>query len=213
MEKKWRFPLSIDKKIILSSLYRQEIAREVGLPFAQLKLSRQDILTLIDSGLVRHSGKGEDDGFVLTDAGRKQIVVVMAGGAFDILHPGHVETLEKAKKLGDVLVVSVARDKTYERNKGKKPLHSEQQRRQLVGSLRFVDLAILGSETNIFETLNLVKPDIVALGYDQSHSEEKIREEMEKRGLRANVVRLDSSVPNIKSSAIIGQIRNIDQET
>src|SRR6202035_2286777 len=93
----------------------------------------------------------------LTLQGRKEIVAVMTGGAFDILHPGHIETLEQARALGDALIVSVARDSTYERNKNRKPHHQELQRRKLVAAVRAVDASVLGSEVDIFETVVLLK--------------------------------------------------------
>jgi cytidyltransferase-like protein len=141
----------------------------------------------------------------LTEEGRRRIVVVMAGGSFDIIHPGHIETLEQARSLGDVLVVSVARDATFERNKKRKPNHVETLRRDLVASLRMVDCAVLGSESDIFETVELLKPDIIALGYDQFHDEGKIMEEAKRRGLIIKVVRLKSSNPDIKTTAIINR--------
>ena len=146
----------------------------------------------------------DSDGHVkVTNKGRKQFKVVMAGGAFDIIHPGHIETLEKAKALGDILVVSVARNATIERSKGRKPVHDEKLRRKLVESIKPVDIAVLGSENDIFETVDLLRPDIIALGYDQTHSEEKMQLEVRKRGFDISVVRLDSSVPGIKTSKIM----------
>jgi cytidyltransferase-like protein len=123
----------------------------------------------------------------------------MTGGVFDIIHPGHIYTLKKAKSLGDFLVVSIARDKTVERLKGKKPINHENLRRSLVEELRAVDVAILGSEKDMFETIERVKPDIIALGYDQVHDEKHLIEEGEKRGLSYEVIRLDSPYPNLKS--------------
>lgn len=133
------------------------------------------------------------------------ITVVMTGGAFDIIHPGHVETLQQAKALGDVLVVSVARDLTFERNKKRKPEHDEGLRKLLVSSLKAVDLALLGSQSDIFQTVEIIKPDIIALGYDQAHDEEMISRESEKRGLSVRVVRLKSTNPDIKTTAIINR--------
>jgi FAD synthetase len=141
----------------------------------------------------------------LTRKGRQLITVVMTGGSFDIIHPGHVDTLDQAKSLGDVLVVSVARDSTFERNKKRKPEHSEALRRKLVSSLRAVDLAVLGSETDILETVEILKPDVIALGYDQFHDEEKLTQEMEKRGLDVKVVRLKSTNPEIKTTSILNR--------
>ncbi|MHB8700969.1 MAG: adenylyltransferase/cytidyltransferase family protein [Nitrososphaerales archaeon] len=138
----------------------------------------------------------------LTPAGRKEITVVMTGGSFDIIHPGHLETLQKARALGDFLVVSVARDSTFLSNKKRDPLHGEKLRRQLVEALRPVDAAILGSQVDIYEMVKLLEPDVIALGYDQSHNEAGIKEELRSRGLTARVIRLDSSMPEIKSSKI-----------
>ncbi len=145
----------------------------------------------------------------LTSNGRKAIVAVMTGGAFDILHPGHIETLEQARALGDVLIVSVARDSTFERNKHRKPHHTELMRKKLVSAVKAVDGAVLGSETDIFEVVERLKPDIIALGYDQFHNEEKISSEVRKRGLQVTVVRLKSSVPDIKSSSLISHTESL----
>jgi len=147
--------------------------------------------------------EGASKGYYITDKGRKKIKVVFAGGVFDIIHPGHVHTLTESKKLGDVLVVSVARDNTVIKNKGREPVNDERLRRELVQALKCVDLAILGSRTNIFETVIMVKPNIIALGYDQKHSEKFLVEESAKRGMSVEVVRLSSPIPMVKSSNII----------
>ena len=103
--------------------------------------------------------------------------VVLASGVFDLLHLGHVNFLEEAKRAGGPdaeLVVIVATDSTVERTKGKRPIMAEDQRRALVESLKVVDRAILGLETlDIGEIVAKVKPDVIALGYDQ---EEMARE-------------------------------------
>lgn len=138
----------------------------------------------------------------LSAIGRDALKVVFAGGVFDIIHPGHIHTLRSAKALGDVLVVSIARNITVVKTKGKPPMHDEKLRQELVSSLKFVDLALLGNEEDIFKTVELVKPDIIALGYDQAHQEKHIVEECKKRGLNLRVVRLQSPVPDLKSSSI-----------
>jgi len=114
----------------------------------------------------------------------------MATGVFDLLHPGHVAFLREAKALGDELVVVVARDSTAKRFKHT-PIISEAQRLELVAALKPVNRAILGNEGDIYEILDDLRPDVIALGYDQVHNEEKILEECRKRGLpRTKVVRL-----------------------
>jgi len=117
------------------------------------------------------------------------MVRVMASGVFDILHPGHVLFLQEAKKLGDELIVVVARDSTARRFKHK-PIMPENVRRFLVEALKPVDKAILGHEDDIYKTVEDIKPDIIVLGYDQRFSEEEIEEECRKRGLNVKVIRL-----------------------
>jgi cytidyltransferase-like protein len=145
---------------------------------------------------------------MLTSVGRKNIIVVMMGGGFDIIHPGHIDALRQAKSLGDVLVVSVARDTTFRRNKDKNPIHSEELRQELVASVKFVDAAVLGSEKDIFETVKFLGPDVIALGYDQLHTENAVYEGASKVGIQCKVVRLKSSLPRIKTSTITANQKN-----
>ena len=120
--------------------------------------------------------------------------VVLASGVFDLLHLGHVKFLEEAKKAGDEnakLVVIVARDSTVKDTKGRKPIMPENQRRALVESLRVVDAAVLGIENfDIGEVIESVKPDVIALGYDQVDMEQRVREYVNRHGLNVNVVRV-----------------------
>ena len=95
--------------------------------------------------------------------------IVLAGGVFDIIHPGHINTLNAAKKLGDFLVVVIATDKTAVKMKKRKPLHSAQLRQELVSSLNMVDLCIIGNDEDIFKTVDLVKPQVIALGLSLIH--------------------------------------------
>jgi FAD synthetase len=120
--------------------------------------------------------------------------VVLASGVFDLLHLGHVRFLEEAKKAGGEnakLVVIVARDSTVKDTKGRKPIMPENQRRSLVESLRVVDAAVLGIEDfDIGEVIERVKPDVIALGYDQVDMEKRVREYVNRHGLNVNVVRV-----------------------
>ena len=120
--------------------------------------------------------------------------VVLASGVFDLLHLGHVKFLEEAKKAGGEnakLVVIVARDSTVKDAKGRKPIMPENQRRALVESLRVVDAAVLGIENfDIGEVIESVKPDVIALGYDQMDMEQRVREYVNRHGLNVNVVRV-----------------------
>ena len=128
--------------------------------------------------------------------------IVLAGGVFDIIHPGHIHTLTAAKALGDVLVVAIATDKTAQKMKKMQPLHDQELRCELVNSLSMVDEAIIGHEENIFETVKEIKPDIIALGYDQIHQEKFISDGCKQISLDIEIVRLESPIPKLSSSEI-----------
>ena len=127
---------------------------------------------------------------------------MLAGGVFDIIHPGHIHTLNAAKALGGVLVVAVATDKTAEKMKKRSPLHNQELRRELVSCLSMVDKAIVGHEDDIFQTVKEVKPDIIVLGYDQVHQEKFISDGCKRINLNVEIVRLESPVPHLSSSQI-----------
>jgi len=154
------------------------------------------IAELIEKNLVN------EDGITLTETGRDSLHIVLAGGVFDIIHPGHISTLNAAKALGDVLVVVVATDKTAVKMKKRNPIHSQEQRQELVNSLEVVDLCLIGQEENIFKTVKHVRPQIIALGYDQIHQEQFITEGCKKIELDAKVARLQSPIPESSSSKI-----------
>ena len=128
--------------------------------------------------------------------------IVLAGGVFDIIHPGHIHTLNAAKALGGVLIVAVATDKTAEKMKKRSPLHNQELRRELVSSLSMVDKAIVGHEDDIFQTVKEVKPNIIVLGYDQVHQEKFISDGCKRINLDVEIVRLESPVPHLSSSEI-----------
>ena len=128
--------------------------------------------------------------------------IVLAGGVFDIIHPGHIHTLNAAKALGGVLVVAIATDKTAEKMKKRSPLHNQELRRELVSCLSMVDKAIVGHEDDIFQTVKEVKPNIIVLGYDQVHQEKFISDGCKRINLNVEIVRLESPVPHLSSSQI-----------
>ncbi|MEM1991780.1 MAG: adenylyltransferase/cytidyltransferase family protein [Nitrososphaerota archaeon] len=104
-------------------------------------------------------------------ASATQKKTVLASGAFDILHPGHIKFLEKAKRMGGKnsrLIVIVARDKTIKENKGRDVIFSDKARLSIVQALKPVDKAVLGYRPFSFEkVVKKYKPDIVVFGYDQ----------------------------------------------
>ncbi|MCW6168924.1 MAG: FAD synthase [Thermoplasmatales archaeon] len=114
---------------------------------------------------------------------------VMATGVFDILHLGHLHYLIESKKLGDELLVVVARDSTAMKS-GKAPIFDEKARVALVSQLKPVDKAIVGHEGDIFQTVKENKPDIITLGYDQKFDDKAIEQKCKDLGLNTKVVRI-----------------------
>jgi FAD synthetase len=121
------------------------------------------------------------------------MVKVMATGTFDLLHMGHIYYLKEAKKLGDILTVVVARDSTVRKLKHE-PVNPEDIRLDLIKEVRVVDEAYLGYEDDMYAIVEEIKPDIIALGYDQIHNEDVIRQELKKRNLNSKVVRLSEYI-------------------
>ena len=196
----------MDEKRILAAVYSiglrghppaiPELSERLGIGVADV---RRIIGECEERGLVAYS-RGRVS---LTAKGRKRIKVVFIGGGFEVIHRGHLHTISKAKSLGDVLVAVLARDSTIRARKGREPIADETQRLLLMSSLRQVDAAILGIEGNIYDTLERVRPDVVALGYDQHHLESDIMREGSARGIKLKVVRLDSPDPRIKTTALL----------
>lgn len=113
----------------------------------------------------------------------------MATGTFDLLHMGHIYYLREAKKLGDRLIVVVATDSTVRKLKHE-PITPQETRVCLIKELKMVDEAYLGHEDDMYAIVEEIKPDIIALGFDQIHDEATIKNELKKRKLHAKVVRL-----------------------
>jgi cytidyltransferase-like protein len=194
--------LEQSEKDILSIIFACQIEEKDAMDTIKEKsmFPEDHINSKIDE-LIQNQFVNEDRN-TLTEKGRNSLCVVLAGGVFDIIHPGHIHTLNAAKELGDVLVVVVATDNTAVKMKKRRPLHTQEQRQELVNSLSMVDLCLIGQENDIFKTVNHVKPQIIALGYDQVHQEKFITEGCKKIKLDAKVARLQSPIPESSSSKI-----------
>ncbi len=131
---------------------------------------------------------------------------VLAGGTFNILHPGHVFFLTEAKKLGDELIVVVASDSTVLKRKSFLLLPAEE-RKLMVESLKPVDKAVVGSDRDFFRIIETERPDIIALGSDQAHSEEELMKELETRGLNAKIVRIKKRLKAYSTGGIMKKIK------
>jgi FAD synthetase len=102
----------------------------------------------------------------MSSAKRKKRVV--AFGVFDLLHPGHIAFLSAARALGDELIVVVSRDSRVKKEKGVAPVFDEKERLSMIAALAVVSRAVLGDPPGRWGMLERLRPDIVALGHDQS---------------------------------------------
>ncbi|MBN1792228.1 FAD synthase [Candidatus Woesearchaeota archaeon] len=131
---------------------------------------------------------------------------VLAFGTFDIFHKGHEYFLREAKALGDELHVVIARDETVEHVKGRKPGKGHHERREEVEAYEHMDVAVVGNEGDKYKVIEEIRPDIIALGYDQTSFTEHLEEELKKRGLSPRIVRIESFEPHkYKSSKLTGK--------
>ena len=98
--------------------------------------------------------------------------VIVTGGGFDPIHEGHIELFKEARQLGDKLVVMLNSDKQLIKKKGKTFYSSEEERKKILESIKYVDEVIIdpGHDTTCEEALKLIKPNILAKGGDRTEN-------------------------------------------
>jgi len=139
---------------------------------------------------------------------------VLVFGTFDGLHEGHKDFFKQAKqykllirenKQLNYLIVVVGRDSTVQRTKNKLPMFNEQERLKAVKEAGLVDEARLGNEgNNPYKVIEEVKPDVICLGYDQTHFTEKLESALKEMGLGlVKIERLKAFEPEKYHSSII----------
>lgn len=134
------------------------------------------------------------------------MTTVLTFGTFDFFHPGHIHYLEQAKKLGTKLVIVVALDSTVQAVKGHPPTQSQNTRKQQVEDSHIADLVILGHKTDRYKVLTDYKPDIIALGYDQSSFTENLESAIINAALNSKIIRISSFKPNIFKSTHLKKV-------
>ncbi|MEK9165905.1 MAG: adenylyltransferase/cytidyltransferase family protein, partial [Patescibacteria group bacterium] len=128
---------------------------------------------------------------------------VMAAGTFEILHPGHQYFLKEAKKLGQKLFVVIARDKLAENLRGRRLRFNENERLDRVKKLEFVDRAMLGGARDLYQSIKKIKPDIIALGYDQKIDMSELESKIKKFGLKTKIARIGAYYPEKYKSSLL----------
>ena len=137
--------------------------------------------------------------------------VVFTNGCFDLLHPGHVRCLEKARSEGDLLVVALNSDDSVKAIKGKgRPIFNEKERCELVSALACVDYVTIFEEETSQQIIQELLPEVLAKGGDWSKDQIVGRQIVESAG--GTVISLDFE-PGFSTSVIIERIRRSAEAT
>ncbi|MBN1494532.1 adenylyltransferase/cytidyltransferase family protein [Candidatus Peregrinibacteria bacterium] len=134
---------------------------------------------------------------------------VMVFGTFDVFHLGHEYFLKQAKKLGDELIVVIARDKTVKKVKGEYPKKTEKNRMEDVKNSRIPDKVILGNLDDKYKIIKKFKPNIIALGYDQFVFTYKLNKMIIDEKMDTEIIRLEAFEPNMYKSSFI---KSLDED-
>ena len=134
--------------------------------------------------------------------------VVFTNGCFDLLHPGHIETLEKARALGDALIVGINSDRSVREMKGaKRPIMPEQERAEILAALGCVDAVVIFDEPTPREIISALLPDVLVKGGDWASDKIIGREEVETAG--GKVVSIPV-VAGYSTTAILEKIQKLE---
>lgn len=131
---------------------------------------------------------------------------VIAFGTFDNFHPGHLAYLTQAGRLGDELIVIIARDKNVFQIKGRSPQQAEKVRQQAVRfalkEAGLIGRVVLGQQRDRFQVLRKYRPEIIALGYDQFVDLKALRGVIASIGFFCKIKRLKSYQPEKYKSSL-----------
>ena len=157
----------IDSAVVLANLAAGVVVGKIGSATA----SFEEIISY--ESMLHHSSSEENiiplKMFIkiLNDLRKSKNKIVFTNGCFDILHVGHVKYLEKAKKLGDILIVGINSDSSVSRLKGEmRPINSLEDRSHIIASLKSVDYVIPFEEDTPIELIKAIVPDILVKGAD-----------------------------------------------
>jgi rfaE bifunctional protein nucleotidyltransferase chain/domain len=154
--------------------------------------------------------EGEDFAAFLEARRSRGDTIVFTNGCFDIVHAGHVDYLEKARGLGDALIVGLNTDRSVGEIKGpSRPIVPEAQRARVLAALACVDCVVLFDEPDPLKLILTVRPDVLVKGADWPL--EKIVGAREVMDAGGGVERIEFS-PGLSTSSIIDRIRRLNEE-
>ncbi|MAF79725.1 FAD synthase [bacterium] len=131
---------------------------------------------------------------------------VLVFGVFDGVHDGHLSFLKQARECGDYLIVAVAQDEVIQALKGRGPLKELKIRKQEVKDTKFVDEVIDGdTDLGSWGVIGKVKPNVIALGYDQEGLRGVLERALKEKGLDIEIVVMGGYRPDKLHSSILSQ--------
>jgi len=137
--------------------------------------------------------------------------IVFTNGCFDLLHPGHVRYLEKARAEGDVLVVALNSDSSVRRIKGaERPIQNQEERAEVIAGLQCVDFVTVFDEETPYEIIQELLPDVLVKGGDWPVEQIVGRETVEAHGGKVISIAFETGY---STSKIIDRIRATAQRT
>lgn len=143
--------------------------------------------------------------------GQPKKKIVMAFGTFDFFHEGHEHYLKEAKKLGEYLIVVIARDRTVKQIKSEYSSFSERERLNTVKKSGLADKVVLGYHGDKYKVLKKYRPSVIALGYDQFIFTQKLEKTLIDLKINAVIQRIDAHFPQVFKSSLLK--KNASQET
>jgi D-glycero-beta-D-manno-heptose 1-phosphate adenylyltransferase len=135
--------------------------------------------------------------------------IVFTNGCFDLLHPGHMDYLQKAKTLGDVLIVALNSDDSVRQIKGEsRPVNSLNDRMAMLAALECVDFVTSFQEDTPYNLIDAIKPDILVKGGDYTKDEIVGADIVEDNG---GEVKILDFLPGYSSSDLIKRIQKLNE--
>ena len=145
------------------------------------------------------------DSFIKQERSRGRRIV-FTNGVFDLLHPGHVRYLQRARSLGHLLIVGLNADVSVRRNKGPaRPITPENERAEILSALECVDAVVIFAQDTPADIVRLVQPDILVKGADWPADQIVGRDTVEARGGKVVLVPVEQGH---STSAIVQRIRD-----
>ena len=135
---------------------------------------------------------------------KKNYLIGFTNGCFDLLHEGHIDFLEKAKRKCNYLIVGINSDKSIKKIKGKKrPILNLKQRKKIIKSIKYVDKVIVFNQETPINLIKKIKPDIIFKGSDYK-KENVVGYNFQKK--RNKSVKIISHINNVSTTKIINKI-------